>query len=384
MPADGAHEESHRVIMNPLPSPVGEGVSAMCRRVRDHLPMDYETPHPHDVQNVGPPTSYLGHVLPKGEGKDRHPPPVGRGLKNRRLVMTPRSWLFVPGDKLEMMVKAFASGADAVIVDLEDAVLEPNKAHARSLVAAFKQDLPPTSSQLWVRINPLDTKHALLDLAAAVPVGPAGIALPKAESAAAVVQLDHYLSALEAAMGRPIGETQILPIVTETPRSVFELGSYAGGLGRLAGLTWGAEDLSAAVGATSARDEHGAFTPLYELARSLCIAGAAAACVPAIETVYPAFKDAEGLRAYAERGRRDGFQGMLAIHPAQVPVINELFTPSAAEIEYAERVVAAFEAGAGRGAIALDGKMLDAPHLKQAQRILASRERSSAVNFRKP
>ena len=290
--------------------------------------------------------------------------------------MTPRSWLFVPGDKPEMMAKAFASRADAVIVDLEDAVLEQNKAHARKLVAAFAQDPPSTSSQLWVRINPLHTKHALSDLAAVVPVGPAGIVLPKAESVSAVVQLDHYLSALEAATGRPIGETKILPIVTETARSVFELGSYAAGGDRLAGLTWGAEDLPVAVGATSGRDERGAFTPLCELVRSLCIAGAAAAGVPAIDTIYPAFRDLEGLRTYAQKGRRDGFQGMLAIHPAQIAVINEVFTPSPAEIEYAERVVAAFDSNAGRGSIALDGKMLDAPHLKQAKRILASRERS--------
>lgn len=297
--------------------------------------------------------------------------------------MTPRSWLFVPGDKPEMMAKAFPAGADAVIVDLEDAVLEMNKAHARSLVAAFRQEPPSTSSQLWVRINPLDTKHALLDLAAAVPVGPAGIVLPKADSASAVIELDHYLSALEAAAGRPIGETKLLPIATETPKSVFELGSYVAGGPRLAGLTWGAEDLPTAVGAESGRDERGAFTSLCELVRSLCIAAAAAAGVAAIDTVYPAFKDAEGLRAYAQRGRRDGFQGMLAIHPAQVPVINEVFTPSAAEVEYAERVVAAFAANAGRGAIALDGKMLDTPHRKRAQRILASRARSNALDVRK-
>ena len=297
--------------------------------------------------------------------------------------MTPRSWLFVPGDKPKMMAKAFASGADAVIIDLEDAVSEQNKADARNLVAAFAKDPPPTSSQLWVRINPLHTAHALPDLAAVVQAGPAGIVLPKADSVSAVIELDHYLSALEAAAGRPLGETRILPFATETAKSVFELGSYVASGPRLAGLTWGAEDLPVAVGATSGRDERGAFTPLCELARSLCIAGAAAAGVAAIEAVYPPFRDLEGLRAYAVRGRRDGFQGMLAIHPAQVTVINEVFTPSAAEIEYAERVVAAFESNVDRGTIALDGKMLDAPHLKQAKRILASRERSNAENVRK-
>ena len=290
--------------------------------------------------------------------------------------MTPRSWLFVPGDKPEMLTKAFASGADAVIVDLEDAVLEQNKVYARTLVAAFAQIPPSTSSQLWVRINPLHTKHALGDLAAVVQVGPAGIVLPKADSVSAVIELDHYLSALEAAAGRQIGGTKILPIATETPKSVFELGSYTAGGPRLAGLTWGAEDLPTAVGAASGRDERGAFTPLCEMVRSLCIAGAAAAAVAVIETVYPAFRDLEGLRTYAERGRREGFQGMLAIHPAQVTVINDVFTPSAAEIARAERVVAAFDSSVGHGAITLDGKMLDAPHLKHAKRILASRERS--------
>ena len=290
--------------------------------------------------------------------------------------MTPRSWLFVPGDRPEMIRKAFASGADAVIIDLEDAVLPQNKARARELVAGLAKDPKPTSSQLWVRINSLHTQDALRDLAAVVLSGPTGIVLPKAEWVGDVTELDHYLSALEAATGLPSGETKILPLVTETPGSVFQVGSYAAGNARLAGLTWGAEDLPVAVGATSGRDEKGAFTPLCELARSLCIAGAAAAGVPAIDTIYPAFRDAEGLRTFAQRGRRDGFQGMLAIHPAQVTIINEVYTPSAAEIEYAERVVAAFDANAGHGTVALDGKMLDAPHLKRAKLILAFRERS--------
>jgi citrate lyase subunit beta/citryl-CoA lyase len=292
--------------------------------------------------------------------------------------MTPRSWLFVPGDRPDMVGKAFGSGADAVIVDLEDAVLPQNKAHARKLVPSFAKDAVQKPAQFWVRINSLQTTDSLLDLAAVVPAGPVGIVLPKAESSSAVVELGHYLSALEAAAELPIGKTQILAIATETPKSVFELGSYAASGPRLAGLAWGAEDLSAAVGATSARDDQGAFTPLYELVRSLCIAGAATAAVAAIETIYPAYRDVEGLRAYAQTARRDGFHGMLAIHPAQVPVINEIFTPSSTELAYAERVVAAFDADPSRGAVPLDGKMLDAPHLKQAKRILASRERLKA------
>ena len=292
--------------------------------------------------------------------------------------MTPRSWLFVPGDRPEMVAKAFGSGADAVIVDLEDAVLPQNKADARKLVSSFAKDALSASAQFWVRINSLQTTDSLLDLAAAVPAGPVGIVLPKSESSSAVVELGHYLSAVEATAGLPIGKTQIVAIATETPKSVFELRSYAASGPRLAGLTWGAEDLSAAVGATRARDEQGALTPLYELVRSLCIAGAAAAAVAAIETIYPAYRDVEGLRAYAQTARRDGFHGMLAIHPAQVPVINEIFTPSSTELAYAERVVAAFDANPGRGAVSLDGRMLDAPHLKQARRILASRERTRA------
>lgn len=288
--------------------------------------------------------------------------------------MTPRSWLFVPGDRPEMLAKAFASGADAVIIDLEDAVLPERKAPARRLVAEWAPESKPAGAQMWIRINPLATPDALPDLAAVVPLGPAGIVLPKPDSAAAVVELDHYLSALEAAAGRPIGETRILPIATETPRSVFALDSYAAAGPRLAGLTWGAEDLPVAVGAASGRDESGAFTPLCELVRSLCIAGAAAASVTAIDTVYPAFRDLDGLRACAQRGRRDGFQGMLAIHPSQVSIIHEVYTPSAAEIAHAEQEVAAFEANRGRGAVALDGKMLDAPHLKNARRILAWRD----------
>ena len=292
--------------------------------------------------------------------------------------MTPRSWLFVPGDRPDMVAKAFGSGADAVIVDLEDAVLPENKPRARTILPSIAKDVSSTAPQFWVRINSLQTKDSFLDLAAVVPAAPVGVVLPKAESSSAVIQLGHLLSQIGAARGLSSLKTRILAIATETPRSVFELGSYAASGPRLAGLTWGAEDLSAAVGALSARDEHGAFTPLYTLARSLCIAGAAAAGVAAIETIYPAYRDIEGLRAYAQTARRDGFQGMLALHPAQVPVINEAFTPTSAEFAYAERVVAAFDANPGRGAVALDGKMLDAPHLKQARQILASRERLKA------
>ncbi|MHB8283363.1 MAG: HpcH/HpaI aldolase/citrate lyase family protein [Caulobacteraceae bacterium] len=289
--------------------------------------------------------------------------------------MTPRSWLFVPGDNPAKMDKAAASGADAVIFDLEDSVAESGKAAARGLVAqALERHL---GLQRYVRINPLSTPHVLHDLAAVVAARPDGVVLPKPDSAADAVRLGDYLSALEAQAGLAIGGIRILPIATETPRSLFALGGYADAAGRLAGLTWGAEDLPAAVGAATNTAEDGGFTDLCRLARSLCLAGAAGAEVPAIETVYPAFRDLDGLRAYATRGRREGFVGMLAIHPAQVTVINQVFTPSEAELDHARAVVSLFAAHPDAGVLALDGKMVDRPHLKQAQAVLAREVRLS-------
>jgi citrate lyase subunit beta/citryl-CoA lyase len=218
---------------------------------------------------------------------------------------------------------------------------------------------------LWVRINPIDGVEAERDLAAVVPAHPHGIVLPKAEGGGSVNELARRLAE------RGNATAQILAIATETPAAIFELGSY-GGAKRLAGLTWGAEDLPAAVGASTSREEDGRYTPPYELARSLCLFGAAAAGVAPIETVYPAFRDLDGLAAYAARARRDGFTGMMAIHPAQVEVINRAFTPSEAEIAHARAVVAAFEANPGAGALSLDGRMIDRPHLVQAQRTLAA------------
>lgn len=280
--------------------------------------------------------------------------------------MVARSWLFVPGDAPAKMEKALGSGADALILDLEDSVALERKTEARAQVRSFLETQGGQGPELWVRINPLATDLAEADLQAVVGGGPAGIVLPKPDSAQAVIDLDRLLTreAPEA------GAIRILPIATETPASVFHLHSYAGASPRLAGITWGAEDLSSAVGAETARDEAGGFTPLYALARSLCVAGAAAADVPAIETVYPDFRDLDGLAAYARRGRRDGFVGMMAIHPSQVAPINAAFTPSPAELEFARKVVALFEANPGAGTLALDGKMLDAPHLKQARRLL--------------
>ena len=274
-----------------------------------------------------------------------------------------RSLLFVPGDRPDRMEKALGVGADAVILDLEDSVAGSAKAEARRAVAGFLSE--HRAANLWVRINPIEGAEAERDLAAVVPAHPHGIVLPKAEGGASVNELARRLAE------RGNATAQILAIATETPAAVFQLGTY-GGAKRLAGLTWGAEDLPAAIGASTSREEDGRYTPPYELARSLCLFGAAAAGVAPIETVYPAFRDLDGLAAYAARARRDGFTGMMAIHPAQVEVINAAFTPSEAEIAHARAVVAAFEANPGAGALSLDGRMIDRPHLVQAQRTLAA------------
>ena len=276
--------------------------------------------------------------------------------------MKMRSLLFVPGDRPDRMEKALGAGADALILDLEDAVAPQNKQVARHEVAHFLNQ--HNEARIFVRVNPLDSDENLKDLNAVLPSHPDGIVLPKAEGGTSAAELAKRLSE------RGNATAQILAIATETPAAVFQLGTY-GGTKRLIGLTWGAEDLPAAVGAATSREEDGSFTPPYELARSLCLFGAAAAGVMPIETVYPAFKDLEGLAAFAARARRDGFLGMMAIHPAQVPVINDAFTPSDAELAHARAVIAAFEANPGAGALSLDGRMIDRPHLIQAQRIIS-------------
>ncbi|MEA3009978.1 MAG: citrate lyase subunit beta / citryl-CoA lyase [Sphingomonadales bacterium] len=274
-----------------------------------------------------------------------------------------RSLLFVPGDRPDRMEKALRAGADALILDLEDSVAVSAKHEARRHVAEFLNT--HSTTKLWVRVNPIDTDECEKDLAAILPSHPDGVVLPKAEGGVSVTELARRLTSLGNATA------QIIAIATETPAAMFQLGSY-GGAKRLAGLTWGAEDLPAAIGAATSREPDGRFTSPYELARSLCLFGAAAAGVAPIETVYPAFRDLDGLTAYAARARRDGFTGMMAIHPDQVAPINAAFTPSPAEVEHARAVVAAFEANPGAGALSLDGRMIDRPHLVQAQRTLAA------------
>ena len=288
-------------------------------------------------------------------------PSLGSGRKARSMRL--RSLLFVPGDRPERFEKALASGSDAIILDLEDSVAPERKEVARAAVRQFLSS--PASAARFVRINPLGSGLVYTDLAAAIACD--GLVLPKAEGAASVVELRR-----RAGSGCP----PILPIATETPAAIFQLGSFAGCEG-LAGLTWGAEDLPAAIGAATSREADGRFTPPYEMARSLALFAAHAAGVPAIDTVYPDIADGEGLRRYAERGARDGFAGMMAIHPAQVPVINRAFSPSEGQLVAARRLVDAFAAAPGIGALQIDGRMVDAPHLHQARAILARAQAGS-------
>lgn len=281
-----------------------------------------------------------------------------------------RSLLFVPGDSERKLLKAEASGADALILDLEDSVAWSRTAIARELVLEYLHAHRQRDFQLWVRINPLSTPTALLDLAT-VAGAPDGLMLPKVDSAADVARLANMLDALEVRDGLAFGSIGIMPVATETPASLFTIGSYAGCSPRLAGLTWGAEDITAALGASSNREVNGEYNALCTLARTLCLTGAAAAGVQSIDTIWADFADIDGLAEEARQARQRGFTGKLAIHPDQVEVINRAFSPSPEEIAWSERVVQVFEANPGVGTLGLDGKMLDMPHLKQARRILS-------------
>jgi citrate lyase subunit beta/citryl-CoA lyase len=282
-----------------------------------------------------------------------------------------RSLLFVPGDSEKKLAKSTSTAADALILDLEDSVAPERTALARVMVAEFLQAHPDRSQQqLWVRINPLQTPEALADLVAVMPARPDGIMLPKPLNGLHAQQLDHYLSALETREGLALGSTRIIPVATEVPGALFDLQSYAGASPRLQGLTWGAEDLATAVGASSNRDASGEFTFTYKLARSLCLLASAHAQIQAIDTLSVDFKDMQALALDVQQACREGFSGKLAIHPDQVEVINQGFTPSAHDISHAQRIVDAFAQAHGAGAVQLDGKMVDKPHLTQALRLL--------------
>jgi citrate lyase subunit beta / citryl-CoA lyase len=293
-----------------------------------------------------------------------------------------RSLLFVPGDSERKLGNAESCGADALILDLEDSVAPDQKSRARESVAAFLKDRVKAGrkSQLWVRINPLDTPLALTDLAAVAAAAPDGLVLPKATGPVDVARLSRHLDELETQAGLDLGSIRILPVATETAAAPFKLGEYAAaGLERLWGLTWGAEDLATALGASRNRDPSGEWTFTYNMVRSLTLLAARAADVQPIDTVYVDFRDEAGLRSSSRASRADGFTGRLAIHPAQVSVINASYVPSPEEVAHARRVVAAFDAEPGAGAVGLDGKMIDIPHLKQARAVLeeAARTRSS-------
>jgi citrate lyase subunit beta / citryl-CoA lyase len=292
-----------------------------------------------------------------------------------------RSWLFVPGDSERKQEKALGTAADAVILDLEDSVGPEQLPQARErvsrLLLAHRRTPGP---QLWVRVNAPASGLMRADLDAVFAGGaPYGVVLPKVSAPAEIAEAARYLDMLETQVGSPPRRTRLLVIATETPRGLLALPNYPAALdempaiaARLAGLTWGAEDLGAALGAHARRDAAGALTFTFQLARSSCLLAAAALGVQAIDGVHTDFRDAVGLRAELEGARRDGFSGKLAIHPDQIAAINATFSPTAAECEHAQRVVAAFAAAPGVGVVSLDGRMLDRPHLLQAQRLLAA------------
>jgi citrate lyase subunit beta / citryl-CoA lyase len=291
-----------------------------------------------------------------------------------------RSFLFVPADSGKKLDKAMASGADAVIVDLEDSISPEGKIAARKSAADFLKDARKATSRprLLVRVNSIQTGLIDADLDAVVSARPDAIMLPKAQGGASVIHADAKLAVREAIDGLPDGCIKIIAIATETAAALFLAGTYRDASARLAGLTWGAEDLSADLGAETNRNADGRFLDPYRLARALCLAGAAAAQVQALDTVTPDFRNAGLLRREAEEARRDGFRGKMAIHPAQVPIINEVFTPTADAIAKARAIVAAFDANPGKGTVAVDGVMHDRPHLARARRLLAQASAAGA------
>jgi citrate lyase subunit beta/citryl-CoA lyase len=283
-----------------------------------------------------------------------------------------RSLLFVPGDSERKFEKARTIGADALILDLEDAVAPARKEQARTIVSGWVANSGRRDWSSWVRVNALDTGMLLQDLAAVVMPGLDGIVLPKANGAHDLVRVGNYLDAFEAKEGVEPGYVKVLVVATETPVAMFNLGSYAPAHPRLAALTWGAEDLGSAIGATANKEPDGAWTQPYQLARSLCLFAANAADVVPIETLYGDFRDLDGLARSCSTARRDGFIGRIAIHPDQVETINRSFTPSEDDLAHARRIVEAFAAKPEAGTVGIDGKMYDIPHLKQARRTLAS------------
>lgn len=283
-----------------------------------------------------------------------------------------RSLLFVPGDSEKKFAKASGIGADVLILDLEDSVAPSMKEAARAQVAALLDDQTPRDWSFFVRVNPFDTGMTFDDLAAVVKPGLDGLLIPKANGAADIERIGQELDRLEAKAGMTIGTVRIAVVATETPLAMFNLGSYTPPHPRLVALTWGAEDLAAAIGATGNKEEDGHWTDPYRLARSLCLYASASAGVAPVDTLFADFRNPEGLEADCRRARRDGFTGRIAIHPDQVAIINRCFSPSEEEIAEAQKIVDAFAANPDAGTLGIDGKMVDIPHLKAARRTLAS------------
>lgn len=285
-----------------------------------------------------------------------------------------RSYLFVPANSEKMMSKAFAGEADAIILDLEDSIIPEKKADARAFLKATLPTLPRGRKEVWVRVNPVETDDFVKDLAVVVELSPTGLMLPKARSLDCIAKASAQLDDLESAHNIAKGSIGLFPLITETAVSMLHLGSYEGGHPRLRAVSWGPEDLAADIGAAENRTVDGELRPLYQMARSGCLIAAAAAGVPAIETIDPDFKDTGRAERTAREALRDGFSGRMAIHPAQVGPINAAFTPTSADIDQARNIISAFKNSGGAGAIQMDGRMFDIPHLKAAHRTLARAE----------
>lgn len=289
-----------------------------------------------------------------------------------------RSYLFVPGNDEDKIIKAFDTQADAVVLDLEDSVAPQDRNKARSITRDALEALPPSmrkgGPKAFVRVNPLGDGEAFRDLDSVMPGRPDGILLPKCRDGENAKKLSEMLVAKESELTITTGTVKLIAIATETARSVFGLGSYGGSTPRLMGLGWGAEDLSADMGALANRDDQGHFLPPYQLVRNLCLIAAHAARVEAIDTVHIDFKDEAGLKRECDAALRDGFTAKMAIHPAQIPIINEAFTPFKSDVEHSQALVETFAKAGNPGVLGIDGKMYDRPHLLRAEKVVARAE----------
>lgn len=284
--------------------------------------------------------------------------------------MTARSYMFVPGDNERKLGKAQSLGTDALILCLEDAVSEENKPTARKMVKEYLlQHQDNTTAQLWVRVNPLSSPHLLDDLVAVMAGRPYGIFFPKPSTAQDFITLDHYITALEAQNDIEAGSTRIMSVV-ESALGTLNQADFIRATPRLNGMCWGAEDMSADIGASTNMDEQGVHFLVHQMNRANCLILCAAGNMQPVDGICVDYKNDAKLRDECKRARREGFTGKIAIHPSQVAIINELFTPSSKEIDHARRVIEAFENAGGAGTVGLEGKMLDMPHLRQARHIL--------------